>query len=324
MRIRSEPEEFLVEEIPLYPPAGEGEHTFAWVEKRLATTEAVARALARGAGVRSRDVGYAGRKDRVAVARQWFSVPGVAPERLRGVSGAGFRVLDAVRHRHKLRTGHLAGNRFDIRVREVGADAAAAAAERLPLLRERGLPNRFGPQRFGRDAANPERARALLAGAPVRDRRAARFLLSALQAELFNAVLDRRPLPLDAVEAGDVAVVHRSGGLFRVEDPALEAPRAARFEISATGPIFGARATAPGGEPARREARLRADLGIPPDDALALPAGVRLPGARRPLRVRPEELVMESAGADALRLRFRLPPGGYATVLLEALFSGSG
>ena len=324
VRIRSQPEDFVVDEVPLYPPSGEGEHSLARVEKRGTTTEAVAGALARSVGVRPRDVGYAGRKDRVALARQWFSLPGVAPERLRGLAGEGFRVLEAERHGHKLRTGHLAGNRFEILVREVGPTAAAAVPERLVLLERRGMPNRFGSQRFGRDGRNAERARALLAGARAPDRRAARFLLSALQAELFNAVLAARPLPLDALEVGDVAVVHRSGGLFVVEDPARETPRAARFEISATGPIFGARPVAPRGAPARREAELRDRLGIPPDAELRPPAGVRLRGARRPLRVRPDELACEPVGADALRLCFHLPAGSYATVLIEELFGDPG
>ncbi len=320
-RARSEPEDFVVEEIPLYAPAGEGGHTFVAVEKRLLTTEQVARALARAAGVPPREVGYAGRKDRVAVARQWFSVPGLAPEAAHACAGEGFRVLEAVPHRHKLRTGQLAGNRFEIVVRDVDEAAAARAGERLARVVREGLPNRFGPQRFGRDAANPREARALLAGtAPVRDRRHARFLLSALQAELFNAVLAERPLAPGALEAGDVAVVHASGGLFVVEDPEREAPRAEAFEISATGPIFGPRAPRPAGAPAAREAAARRRLGIPEDDALAPPRGVRLRGARRALRIRPEEAALTAAGPGAQRLCVRLPTGSYASVLLEALY----
>ena len=315
-RIRATPEDFVVDEIPLYPPCGEGDHCFVRVEKRGLTTEQVARALAREVGARPRDLGYAGRKDRVAVTRQWLSLPGVAPERVRGLAGEGFRVLEAERHRHKLRTGQLAGNRFEIVVR----DAAAPAPERLAALVRCGLPNRFGPQRFGRDGDNPEQARRLLAGAPVRDRRAARFLLSALQAELFNAVLAKRPLPPDRLEPGDVAVVHRSGGLFVVEDLARETPRAEAFEISPTGPIFGPKTTAPGGAPAARETALRERLGIPGDAELRLPRGLRLRGARRALRVRPEGLAAEPAGEGAWRLRFGLPPGSYATVLVEELF----
>ena len=322
MRLRARPEDFVVDEIPLYPPTGEGTHTFVRVEKRDRTTEEAARWLARAAGVRPRDVGYAGRKDRVAVARQWLSVPGLAPRDALALASPGLRVLEAARHPHKLRTGQLRANRFEIVVRELAPGAAAAAPERLAELVRHGMPNRFGAQRFGRDGDNAARGRALLAGrgADPRDRRAARFLLSALQAEVFNAVLDARPLPTDVLEEGDVAWVHASGACFVVEDPAAEAPRAARFEISPSGPVFGARLLLPHGRPGARERAVLERLGVPPPEAFRTPPGVRLRGARRPLRVRPDEAAVEPLAPDAVRLRFALPPGSYATVLVETLF----
>jgi tRNA pseudouridine13 synthase len=332
---RFAPEDFVVEEIPAYAPCGEGEHTFVRVEKRGRTTEAVARELARAAGVRPGDVGYAGRKDRFAVTTQWLSVPRLPPDEALALDLEGARVLEAVPHRAKLRTGHLRGNRFAITLHGVDADAAACAGERLATLAHEGMANRFGRQRFGREGDNAERGLALLRGASGRgrgasgprvDRREARFLLSALQAAVFNEALARRTLALGALEAGDVAVVHASGGLFVVEDPAREAPRAERFEISATGPIFGTRAgsrdPAPRGAPAERETAAAAALGVDLAAPIRLPRGLRLPGGRRALRVRPGEA---SARHDAGRLRlvFTLPPGSYATVLLDAL-SGEG
>lgn len=322
MRIRSRPEDFRVDEIALYPAAGEGGHTFVRVEKIARTTEEVARALARAAGVAPRDVGYAGRKDRVAVTTQWFSVPGLDPEAALEIPLLGARVLEAARHPHKLRTGHLRGNRFRILVRDVAPAAAAAGAARAEELLRRGLPNRFGEQRFGRDAANAELGRRILRGEPgPRDRRAARFLLSALQAEVFNAVLAARGDAYDRVETGDVAVVHASGGLFVVDDAAREAPRAAAFEISATGPIFGTRVIEPGGEVALRERAALASHGVPAE-GLRAPRGVRLRGARRPLRVRPEGLGLEPT-AEGLCVSVTLPPGSYATVLLEQLLAAA-
>jgi len=320
VRIAASPEDFVVDEVPLYAPAGEGAHTFVRVEKRLRTTEEVARALARAAGVRPGDVGYAGRKDRVAVTRQWLSVPGLDPARAHGLAGDGFRVLEAVRHAHKLRTGQLAANRFELVVRELAPAQAAGAAAALAALVRTGMPNRFGAQRYGRGGRNPDAARALLAGrAPGRDRRAARFLLSALQAEVFDACLDARPLPLDALEAGEVAFVHASGASFLVEDAAREAPRAAAFEISASGPIFGTRLLEARGAAAERErAALRA-AGVP--EPLRPPAGIRLRGARRPFRVRPADAACEDLAAGAVRLRFTLPPGSYASVLVDTLFA---
>src|SRR5262249_37707560 len=156
------------DELPAYAPAGSGDHTFVRVEKRLRTTEQVARDLARAAGVKSGDVGYAGRKDRVAVTTQWFSVPGLDPERALALSLQGPRVHEAARHPHKLRTGHLRGNRFEIAVRGADAGVCASARERLERVLRIGFPNRYGPQRYGRDGDNAQRAQELLAGARAR------------------------------------------------------------------------------------------------------------------------------------------------------------
>jgi tRNA pseudouridine13 synthase len=318
VRLRVTPEDFRVDEVPLYPAAGEGEHTFVRIEKRLRTTEEVARDLARAAGVAPRDVGYAGRKDRRAVATQWFSVPGLDPGRALELDLPGARVLEAARHRHKLRTGQLRANRFDVAVDGVDDALYAAALERLERARACGFPNRFGAQRFGRDGGNAERALRLLRGERVDGgRRAARFLLSALQASVFNAALAARPSPPHALELGDVAVRHDSGGLFVVEDPAREALRVETWEISPTGPIFGSRTVEPRGDVAARERAALAEHGVDLD-ALQLPRGLRLRGARRSLRARPEDALLTHTG-QRLRLRFTLPTGSYATVFIEEL-----
>jgi tRNA pseudouridine13 synthase len=318
VRLRAEPEDFRVDEIPLYAPTGQGAHTFVRVEKRLRNTEELARDLARAAGAPPRDVGYAGRKDRRAVTTQWLSVPGLDPERALRLDLPGARVLEAARHPHKLRTGQLRGNRFEIVARGVDAEAAASAAARLEVLCARGMPNRFGAQRFGREGDNAQRALRVLRGERQGGgRRAARFLLSALQAAVFNAVLARRPLPLQVLERGDIAVRHASGGLFLVEDPAAEAPRADAFEISPTGPIFGTRVRGPAGAVAERERAVLAAHGLDPE-RLRAPPGIRLRGARRALRVCPEQASLRHDG-DRLRVSFVLPPGSFASVLLEEL-----
>lgn len=318
--LRSTPEDFVVEEIPAYRPSGEGGHTFVWVEKRLRTTEEVARLLARAAGARPGDVGYAGRKDRFAVTRQYFSVPDLDPEAALAIEAEGVRVLEAARHPHKLRTGQLRGNRFEIVVRGVDEELSARAAARLEAAAAHGLPNRFGEQRFGRDGTNAEKGLAVLRGErPAGGRAPAgrdlRFLVSALQSAAFNEALRRRTLPLDAVEPGDVAMVHASGGVFLVEDPARENARAATGEISATGPIFGGRVLSPTGAPAERERAAIRSVGLDPDVPPRVP-GLRLRGARRAIRMRPGDVHVAGSG-DAVTIGFTLPSGSYATVLLE-------
>lgn len=320
-RLRDSPEDFRVDEIPLYAPSGEGGHTFVRVEKRLRTTPDVAKALARLADVKPRDVGFAGRKDRIALTTQWFSVPDLAPEDALAFEAEGLRVLEAVRHGHKLRTGQLAGNRFELVVRGLDAASAERGAAALALAEREGFPNRFGEQRFGRDHDNAARGAEMLSSGRVRgDRREARFLVSALQAAVFNDVLASRGLGLGELERGDVAVRHESGGLFEVEDLEAERLRAEAFEISATGPIFGTKARRPSGAPAERETASLCAFGIDLD-ALRPPRGIRLQGSRRALRGKPAE-VRARATPDALELGFVLPPGSYATVLVDHLVCG--
>jgi len=317
-RIRMEPEDFRVEELPLYPPSGEGRHTFVRIEKRLATTEEVASALARAAGVRARDVGYAGRKDQLAVATQWLSVPGLDPQRALDLRFEGIRVLEAVLHGHKLRTGQLRGNRFEIAVRGIDDETREAARARLDEIGRVGMANSFGSQRFGRAGRNVEMGARLLRGEiDLKDRRKARFAISALQSAVFNDVLESRPTGIGELELGDVAVLHGSGGQFLVEDVERERPRAAAFEISPTGPIFGNRVIEAAGEVALREKAALALRGICLAD-LRPPRGIRLRGARRALRVRPNNAGMRDF-PGGFWLDFELPPGSYATVLIRAV-----
>jgi len=324
-RIRREPEDFVVEEIPLYPPSGQGEHTFVLIEKRIANTETIARALAEAVGVAPRDIGYAGRKDRDAVTRQYFSVPKLDPIEALRLELPNAKVLSAMRHGHKLRTAQLRGNRFEIRVHEVDAALFEVANGRLMDLLRRGMPNRFGTQRFGRAQDNAQRGRALLLGAKAgRDRRASRFLLSALQAQVFNEVLARRPLPLDQLEVGDVAMIHASGGAFVVDDLEREAGRAATFEISPTGPIFGTKMLQPCGAVGRREAEVFEALEIPSVEHWELPRGINLRGSRRPLRVPLAQTSLDYQKNDVALLKTVLPAGSYVTVLLEELFGSLG
>jgi tRNA pseudouridine13 synthase len=147
--LKDRPEDFVVDEIPLYPALGVGDHAYARIEKTGMSTREAIRRLALHLGVSESVIGCAGLKDARAVTRQTLSLEHVAPARLEGLVLPGLRVLSVKRHRNKLKPGHLAGNRFEVRVRGVGADAAERTAAVLRVLLARGLPNGFGPQRFG-------------------------------------------------------------------------------------------------------------------------------------------------------------------------------
>ncbi|MEL7061414.1 MAG: tRNA pseudouridine(13) synthase TruD [Acidobacteriota bacterium] len=319
-RIREIPEDFVVEELPAFEPSGEGPFAWLWVEKRLANTDEVAGQLARALGLAAKHVGWAGRKDRRAVTRQWFSVPAADADIAR-LELVDAEILRSTRHHHRLRPGDLRGNRFVLRVRDLDAAQAKAAALRLDGVLARGLPNRFGPQRYGRDGRNAERGLAILrAERAVGERRRARLMLSALQSAVFDRVLAARLDTLDAVWDGDVVEVHATGEQRWARGDADDQDRAERFDVSPTGLIFGTKVKATRG-PMREieEAAMRAE-GLDPR-TIEPPRGLRLPGARRPLRVRPSNasLQLDPSGASAT-LHVDLPAGVYATTLLAQLF----
>ncbi|MBL8763080.1 MAG: tRNA pseudouridine(13) synthase TruD [Phycisphaerae bacterium] len=164
--IKQRPEDFLVEEIPLYQPAGEGEHLYLFVEKKGISTFAMAAILARHFGVPSGSIGYAGLKDAHAVTRQTVSVhvPGRQPEDFPSLRDERLSILWTDLHVNKLRRGHLTGNRFSIKVRAVDPTAVVAANRILSELARRGVPNRFGAQRFGRLGNNHVVGRGLVRG----------------------------------------------------------------------------------------------------------------------------------------------------------------
>ncbi|MEP0843383.1 MAG: tRNA pseudouridine(13) synthase TruD [Phycisphaerae bacterium] len=162
-RIKTRPEDFVVDEVPLYPARGEGTHTYFRIEKvGLATLQAVQQ-IARALGRPQHDVGYAGLKDADAVATQMLSIEHVDPQRIASLTLPRVRVLEVARHGNKLRLGHLAGNRFRIRIRGVEPRAVEQAGAVLEVLSRRGVPNYFGPQRFGARGDTWEIGKALLA-----------------------------------------------------------------------------------------------------------------------------------------------------------------
>jgi len=317
-RFRVEPEDFQVEEIDGFEPAGQGEHLLLTVEKRGMNTVFAAKRIARWAGIQEMGVGYAGLKDRHAVTRQRFSVhlpKRVAPP-LELLVSDELRVLDSTWHNRKLPRGALKGNRFALRLREVEGDVAAIEA-RLRAIATLGLPNYFGGQRFGRDGDNVDAARRMFAGQRVpRDQRS--MYLSAARSALFNAVLAGRVSAGNWATGaeGDVWMLDGSQSVFGPEPATPElAARAASQDIHPTGPMWGL------GELRSGEAVKALEMHAlePFADLRAGLEAAGLKQERRALRVRVADLAWQWPAPDQLSLAFSLPPGAYATGLLEAL-----
>jgi tRNA pseudouridine13 synthase len=318
--IKAAPEDFEVEEIPAYEPSGSGDHLFLWVEKRGMGAEYFARQVAHRLGVSPAEVGTAGLKDRHAITRQWVSVPAAAEANLARLDDAGIRVLRVSKHANKLKPGHLHGNRFRVLVRDLtpGVDVAATVNAVLERLRELGLPNFYGPQRFGKDGETLELGLALLhdSARQVRNKFLRKLALSAAQSALFNVSLARRLGDglLRRVLPGDVMAKWPFGGMFTVEDVAAEQARFDRRETVSAGPIFGRKTFPARAEAAAREAALLTDAGL--SVAHFGRFGKLLMGTRRHNVVYPGDLAA-AVEPDGARLTFSLPAGSYATVLLR-------
>lgn len=339
--IREEPEDFVVEEIPAYLPSGQGDHLYLQVEKRNASTQEAAAALAWHFAVAAREVGYAGQKDRRAVTRQQMSVhlPGGAkrhPElltKLPELADERVKVLEAGWHGNKLRLGHLRQNRFILTLRELSVEpelALSRAEAILERLSAEGLPNFYGEQRFGRDQDNAQLGAALLGvgehpqkSRALRDRHLKRLALSALQSEIFNRCLSFRLTQNSWCRAsvGDVLRRRDSGGLFTCEDSAQEQTRIDAGELDITGPMPGPKERPQAQGQAREwEDAVLAELGLSRE--IFAKAGSLAEGARRPYRVWLEETGAQLLEDGALQVRFTLPPGSYATQVLAEVMKG--
>jgi tRNA pseudouridine13 synthase len=338
--LRTRDEDFIVDEELPYAPAGTGDHVFVRIEKRGMTSPEAAHVIARTLGIRERDIGIAGMKDRRAVTRQWLSLPPrsvASPEQALALelavqSGAqpgdaaaapALRILEAHRHPHKLRTGHVRANRFVLRVRGVTEGAAARAEAILAALAQPpGAPNWYGEQRFGRDGDNAARGKALVTGARSlgRDRRMDRLMVSALQSQLFNDWLVARLADglYRTVIAGDL-LHKRGGGMFACDDPATDAARLAAGELVVTGPMFGDHMRQPvdGSAAAEREAQILAHHEL--DRAVFANVRAIAEGTRRDATIEVAEVAIVGVDAQTIEVAFTLPGGAYATAVMREI-----
>ncbi|MBF0189147.1 MAG: tRNA pseudouridine(13) synthase TruD [Magnetococcales bacterium] len=342
--MRMKPEDFRVEEIRLPEESPiNGGHLALLLEKREWTTDSLAGWLARHFKTPRRGVGYAGLKDRHAVTVQEFSVP-LPPkgdsdlDQLRqGLEESlpeGVRLLGMSRRSKKIRIGQLVGNRFEIRLRNIDGSKRQQAEEAVRVLRKQGVPNWFGPQRFGNRGDNAIRGMTWLSAEaekqkgnndvkvrkPKRHERG--FLLSAVRSELFNRVLTERIRSglFDQLLEGDVAQLDGRRASFLVESVENERPRFTSGAIHPTGPLFGRKLLMALGHQGILESA-QADQESTVVEGLN---AVKVDGARRALRVTPTDLEVTWEADETALIRFQLPKGSYATSVMREFMMEAG
>ncbi|MEF8810235.1 MAG: tRNA pseudouridine(13) synthase TruD [Bacteroidales bacterium] len=325
--IKETPEDFVVEEIPVYKPAGEGEHLFIHLTKKGITTREVQKALASLYQVSSRDVNFAGIKDKHAVASQYFSV-WVKDQENKDLAyqleeKLPLKINDLSYHRKKIKQGHLLANAFNIKITRPEYPPEQAIEHIRPIIEtihRKGLPNYYGYQRFGIEGNNAQKGYEILMGRRKEPNKwFRRFLLSAYQSNLFNHYLARRIQQglYEKILKGDVAKKHDTGGIFVVEHADMEQERLTNKEICYTGPIFGKKMKSARDEAGAFEEQILTDHQITWEDLLS----ARLNGTRRQGIIIPT--VQAEKEEDGIRLRFTLPKGAYATSVLREFMKPS-
>lgn len=322
--IRSVPEDFIVTEQLAFQPSGDGEHVFLQIEKTGENTEFVARQLARFAHVRQRDVGYAGLKDRHAVATQWFSVwlPGSKGEKDKAdpdwtqLASANLKILMALRHARKLKRGTLSGNRFKIRIRDWQGDQTQTL-QQLQAVKAGGIANYYGMQRFGYNGQNINKALAMFQGMKTgREQRS--LYLSAARSFLFNQLLACRveQKSWNQPLTGDTYLFDLSNSCFKSQLPDEDIiRRLAAQEIHPSGVLWGKGDADVSGEALRLEQTV---VGEYEELAQGL-INSAVARDKRPLRVNVQDLRWQFINESSLELDFSLPAGSYATSVLREI-----
>ena len=313
-QLRAFPTDFRVFEELGFEPSGDGEHACLLIEKTALNTLDVQKLLAELAGVPRRDVGFSGLKDRNAVTRQWFTVGlagRAAPDWRRLEGQHSLQVLQVDRHRRKLRRGVHRGNRFELTLRRLQCSQESLEL-RLQTVREQGVPNYFGEQRFGRNSASLNQALSWVKEGGKRTREQRSLMFSALRAHLFNALLAKRieAGTWNSIVDGDVCMLRGTRSFFHCETvDSTIAQRCEAGDIHPGLPLWGRNG----------DTRIPAHLPSGFESIGQFLVSRELQLAWRAARVFPDDFWWEFCDDDVLQLNFRLPAGSYATAVLSEL-----
>lgn len=316
--LKASAEDFQVNEVLDIPLSGSGEHLWLWLEKRELNTEEAVRILSKALGVPQRQISYAGLKDRMALTRQWISLhlPGRELD-VTAFAHPQLRILQAVRHSRKLQRGAHSANGFVLQLSSFSGDVAAVE-QRLQQIAVAGVPNYYGPQRFGHDGQNVLQARHYAAQGQLPERRNLRSrLLSSARSLLFNRMLAQRVAAgsWNRAVPGDALSFTRSRSFFMAGDAECNDPRLAELDLHPTAALWGE-----GELPVQGEIRaLELAVAAAEPDLCRWLEQAGLKQERRIVRLPVQNLSWSWPQADCLHLEFVLPTGCFATVVVREL-----
>ncbi len=319
-QIKALPEHFIVKENLGFEFAGKGEHFMVKIRKVGENTKYVVNELAKACGVKSRDVSWAGLKDRHAVTEQWISVhlPGKADPDLTDfvAEHPGIEVLETTRHDKKLRPGDLVGNWFQIRLLDLTNPEELAL--KLEQVKMHGVPNYFGQQRFGHGGNNVIKARSWGNDEfRLRDKSKRSFYLSAARSWLFNMVLSTRieQGSVNSLMVGDCLQNAGEDNCFLAESITEELQASIdKGLVNITAPLVGDNALPTAADAEAFELAIIANE----PSLLKLICDNRMRHERRTLLLKPQEMEWQFDGNDVV-LSFALPAGCFATSVVREL-----
>ena len=321
-QFKSHPDDFQVDEVLGWTPSGEGEHCFLWIQKRGCNSNDVAAQIAKRLEIRKRLISHCGLKDKNAITRQWFSIhlPGIPSPTAEKLQSENFQALKITRNSRKLRRGVHRGNRFAIRLTDCQFTPADLES-RWSQIVSRGVPNYFGPQRFGHGGGNIEQALKMASGeSKVHDRLLRGILISSLRSFLFNACVGERilagnwdqPLPGEVYGFADnrsLIFPHNQNGdepeRFRNGQLELSAPLWGLGDLPSENAVAELESSVVGREPEIRDAVEQFGL----------------QQQRRVIRIKPSHPELQWETPTTLCLRFELPKGAYATAIIRELIA---
>ncbi len=321
--IRTYPKDFQVTELNDIELSGEGEHLWLYIEKTNSNTDWVAKQLSNICQVPRRQVSFAGQKDRIAITKQWFSIqlPKIEDQdKIQAALPDEIVILKSKKHSKKIKIGQLNHNQFRITLRNIDGDKQQIQAN-IDSIKENGVPNYFGPQRFGHHMSNIQKASDWFDGRyKPKTKNLKSLLISTARSHIFNTIIAQRISNNNwhKTITGDILQLNGTHSWFNSGDATEEeiSKRLKDFDIHLTAAMWGENPVQSIGHCAQLEKQVADEFPIYQQGFNKF----RLKQDRRAMRIIPINLNHRWLD-DQLILTFKLLPGSYATGVMREILN---